>query len=240
MAPKRTPPVTLAPNQVIAYNLARAREWKGWTQEQAADALAPYLGVRWSKATFSAAERSVDGKVIRQFTGDDLVAFARCFDVPISWFFMPPPSTDDTGRPVRLATPDAHDGLELSVLIDLVFGEPGAEPLVGLRFEEWLDRADGDEPSEGEQRAGLDAARRVAALVRAGSDGLDHWRDQLMEIAGHLDNLIALASLSRLADPAEAEGLTRQAANLAGPTPAASPVRSAPPAQRARASKTRK
>ena len=240
MAPKRTPPVTLAPNQVIAYNLARAREWKGWTQEQAADALAPYLGVRWSKATFSAAERSVDGKVVRQFTGDDLVAFARCFDVPIAWFFMPPPSTGEDGRPVRLATPDAPDGLELSVLIDLVFGEPGAEPLVGLRLEEWLDRADGDEPSEGEQRAGLDAARRVAALVRAGSDGLDHWRDQLMEIAGHLDNLIALASLSRLADPAEADRLTRQAATLAGPTPAASPVRSAPLAKRARASRTRK
>lgn len=229
MAPKRRPAVTLTPNQVIAYNLARARERKGWTQAQAADALAPYLGVRWSKATFSAAERSVDGKVVRQFTGDDLVAFARCFDVPLSWFFMPPPATDEDGRTVRLATPDAPGGEELSVLVDLVFGEPGSEPLLGLRLEEWLDRPVGEAPSAGERSAGEAAARRIAAVVRASSDGLDRWRDQLMEVAGHLDNLIALASLSRLGDPTEDEGLARRAAALADPSPAASPVVSGPP-----------
>jgi transcriptional regulator with XRE-family HTH domain len=239
MTPKRQPPVTLAPNQVIAYNLARARDFKGWTQLQAAEALAPYLGVRWSKATFSAAERSVDGKVIRQFTGDDLVAFARCFDVPIAWFFMPPPATDD-GRPVRLATPDAPHGHELSLLIDLVFGEPGSDPLVGLRLEEWLDRADNEEPSDGERRAGLAAATRIAALVCAGGEGIDRWRDQLMEVAGHLDNLLALASLARLADPAEASRLERDVARLADPPPAASPVPPARPVQRARATNTQK
>lgn len=210
-------PVTLTPNQVIAYNLARARQWKDWTQEQAAAELAPYLGACWSKATFSAAERSVDGKVVRQFTGDDLVAFARCFEVPIGWFFMPPRTPDDEGRPVRLATPDNPTGAEWSVLVDLVFGEPGSEPLVGLRLEEYLDDTDGAEPSEGERQAALAAARRVAALVRAGGEGLDHWRTQLMEIAGHLDNLIGLAGLARLADTAEAAHLNRQAEGAAEP-----------------------
>jgi hypothetical protein len=239
MNPKRTPPTTLAPNQVIAHNLARAREFKGWTQQQAAEALAPYLGAHWSKATFSAAERSVDGKVIRQFTGDDIVAFARCFDVPIAWFFMPPPATDEDGRAVRLGTPDAPEGQDLSLLVDLVFGEPGSDPLVGLRLEEWLDRPDDDQPSDGERSAGLAAATRVAALLRAGGDGLDRWRDQLMEIAGHLDNLLALASLARLADPKEADRLERKAARLADPSPAASPVRPAPAPKRARAPKRR-
>ena len=223
MAPKPKATI-LTPNQVIAYNLTRARQAKGWTQDEAAERLAPYLGVRWSKATFSAAERSIDGKVIRQFTGDDLVAFSRCFDVPLTWWFMPPPSTTELGSTVRLATPDAADGADLSLLIDLVFGEPGADPLVGLRLEEWLDRDDNQQPSDGEQRAGLEAAKRVAALVRAGSDGLDRWRDQLMEIAGRIDNLIALASLTRLADPADADRLYRQAAGLTPPAPAAAPV----------------
>ncbi|HUR18659.1 MAG TPA: helix-turn-helix transcriptional regulator [Acidimicrobiales bacterium] len=213
----KTKAVTLTPNQVIAHNLARAREWKDWTQEQAATELAPYLGTRWSKATFSAAERSVDGKVVRQFTGDDLVAFARCFEVPIGWFFMPPRTPDEHGRPVRLATPDIPDGAEWSVIIDLVFGEPGSEPLVGLRLEEYLDDADGREVSEGERRAGLAAALRVASLVQAGSDGLDRWRSQLMEIAGHLDNLISLAGLARLAEPAEANRLNRLAEAEGGP-----------------------
>src|SRR5687767_165497 len=49
----------LTANQIVAFNLARAREWKNWTQEEAADALEPYLGKRWSKASFSQAERSV-------------------------------------------------------------------------------------------------------------------------------------------------------------------------------------
>jgi hypothetical protein len=42
----------MTPNQVVAYNLNQARVWKGWTQEQAADALAPFVGSR----------RTVDGR----------------------------------------------------------------------------------------------------------------------------------------------------------------------------------
>src|SRR5438094_1736388 len=81
----------LTPNQVVAWNLAQARAWRGWTQAQAAEALEPFLGVRWSTASFSAAERSVTGKVVRNFTADEIVAFARAFEVPVTWFFLPPP-----------------------------------------------------------------------------------------------------------------------------------------------------
>ena len=90
----------MTPNQVVAHNLALARLQKGWTQEQAAQALAPYLGTLWSVATFSAVERSVDGGRIRQFTADDLLALSRAFDVPVGYFLTPP---DDVG----IATPDA-------------------------------------------------------------------------------------------------------------------------------------
>ena len=48
---------TMTPNQIVAYNVAKARELRGWTQEQAAEALAPYLGAKLSGASFSALER---------------------------------------------------------------------------------------------------------------------------------------------------------------------------------------
>ncbi|MFN2503812.1 MAG: hypothetical protein ABR540_06200, partial [Acidimicrobiales bacterium] len=62
-------------NQVVAYNVIKARALRGWTQEQAAETLAPYLGVKLSGPSFSALERSalkVDR--IKQFSADDLLA----------------------------------------------------------------------------------------------------------------------------------------------------------------------
>ncbi len=43
---KEVLPRTWSPNQVVAHNLTRARLLRGWTQDQAAEALAPYLGTR--------------------------------------------------------------------------------------------------------------------------------------------------------------------------------------------------
>lgn len=90
--------VTLTPNQIVAWNLARARGLRGWTQEQAAEQLAPHLGERWSKATYSAAERSIDGNRVRNFTADDLHAFARAFDLPMTMFLTPPPWAETIGH----------------------------------------------------------------------------------------------------------------------------------------------
>ena len=84
----------------------------------------------------------MDGKTIRQFTADDLVALARCFGVPLSWFFMPPTPDErrEQGVAVRLDVPDVPGtGVDLALLLDLVFGEPHQEPIVGLRLEEYLD-----------------------------------------------------------------------------------------------------
>lgn len=85
----------LTPGQVVAYNLARARKLRGWTQEQAADRLEPHLGVRWSNVVLSGAERSYVGKRVRQFTADEIVAFAKAFELPITWFFLPPGADAD-------------------------------------------------------------------------------------------------------------------------------------------------
>lgn len=86
----------LTANQLVAANLRRIREQRGLTQEQAAERLEPYLGVRWSKATFSAAERSAaQGTRAREFTADELLAFARVFDLSVTWFFLPAEYEED-------------------------------------------------------------------------------------------------------------------------------------------------
>jgi hypothetical protein len=115
------------PNQVVAQRIAMARNLRGWTQEEAAAQLEPFLGTKWSAATFSIVERSVDGKRIRQFSADELVALSRAFDLPIGWWFTPMPG--DQGA--SLVTPDAPEGgLPLQTLVDVVMGDPAA-------FEEW-------------------------------------------------------------------------------------------------------
>lgn len=110
---------TYTPNQIVAYNIARARALRGWTQEQAAHELAPYLGTRWSNATFSAVERSIAGTRVKQFSIDELVALARGFGLPIGWFLLPPPPDQDAG----LATADAKmRGNDMGIILDVILG----------------------------------------------------------------------------------------------------------------------
>jgi hypothetical protein len=86
----------LGANQLVAYNLMRIRKTLGLDQDQAAARLEPYIGEKWSKAVYSAAERSYHGKRVRKFTADDLVAFSLAFGVPVIFFFMPPKDEDRT------------------------------------------------------------------------------------------------------------------------------------------------
>jgi hypothetical protein len=188
--PKQPPPYWgLTPNQVVAFNLARAREWRGWTQEQAADALAPYLGTRWSKANFSAAERSVAGKHIRNFDADEVVAFARAFALPVGWFFLPPPPWSG-GLPVKLVAPDAKQfGHELGLLVDLVFGEPEHQAAMELRLREFLDQLGTRALTETQQQIADLAAARIAAIARKSFGDLAQWQTSLRSIANHLEDL---------------------------------------------------
>ncbi len=72
-------PRTWTANQVVAHNLSRARLLRGWTQDQAAAEVAPYLGSHLSAASFSAIERSIAGTRVKQFNADELVALSRAF-----------------------------------------------------------------------------------------------------------------------------------------------------------------
>jgi hypothetical protein len=184
------PYLGLTPNQVVAFNLAQARLWKGWTQDQAAEALEPYLGKRWSKASVSQAERSIAGKFVRNFDADEIVAFARAFELPIGWFFMPPPPhSDQPGVPVKLSTPDAeHLGTAVALLVDLVFGDETNQSLLEMRLDAWLQQRP-PQLTDAQQSITSLVRRRIESLARATIDDLADWQTTLRAMANHLEDL---------------------------------------------------
>lgn len=78
-------------NQVVAYNIREARHLRGWTQEQLASRLEPYLGRRLTQASISAIERAWDGDRRRIFDAHELLTFALVFNLPLLYFLLPPP-----------------------------------------------------------------------------------------------------------------------------------------------------
>jgi hypothetical protein len=180
--------ITLTPNQIVAYNLAQARLWKNWTQEEAAEHLEPYLGARWSKASFSAAERSVDGQRVRQFSADDIVAFSRAFGLPVGYFFLPPPPSV-APVPVRLASSENPLwGIPISELIDVVFGPVGEIGYMGLRVEEFFRQESKDLQTEAQRRLTMHTEAVVDAVVKRDLDRFSSWRTMLITLADQLED----------------------------------------------------
>jgi hypothetical protein len=183
----------MTPNQIVAYNLNQARLWKGWTQEEAADALAPYVGSRWSKANFSAAERSMDGQRIRNFDADEIVAFARTFELPITFFFMPPVPWAEN-LPVRLQTPDAGPlGTALTKMVDLVFGDRPTIGLLSARLEQFVEQLGEGVVSESQGRIQSLALIRMSKLVKQSFGDINRWTTQLRSMANHLEDMATQA-----------------------------------------------
>lgn len=200
MARKKQPAVPAwTPNQIVAHNIAKARLFRGWTQDQAAEACEPYLGTRLSTASWSALERSVDGNRIRQIDADELIAFARAFDLPVG-FFLTPPSVWD-GHVV--ATPDAGPaGLEPEELFDVVIGTPDnlrlwEQYLLSWPSPEHRVRLHDDGTMENLGRVQDDVHPRLAALttlrarmlLRQQLGDIDAARDVLDTIGEILDTL---------------------------------------------------
>jgi transcriptional regulator with XRE-family HTH domain len=194
----------MGPNQVVAWNLARARELRGWTQDEAAEALAPYIGTRWSKASFSQAERSVTGKVVRRFDAAEIVAFARAFDLPITWFFLPPPALDQDGTLVRLSTPDARRfGSEVALLVDLVFGSTEAQAVVTQRLQGFLAPLGPARLTDAQRQVAALAAQRIGGIARGVLGDVAQWQTWLRDIADHLGDLERQATTAIAPDALE-------------------------------------
>jgi hypothetical protein len=180
--------IQLTPNQVVAYNLAQARLWKDWTQEEAAENLEPYLGSRWSKATFSAAERSVDGQRVRQFTADEIVAFARGFGLPVGFFFLPPPP-GAAPLPIKLASPQSPwSGIPMAELVDVVFGPLGEIGFMAARVEEFFRQSSVDMQTDVQRRLRLHTEVVVEGVIKRDLDRFDDWRTMLVSLANQLED----------------------------------------------------
>lgn len=83
-------------NAVVSYNVKAIRERRGWTQQQVADRLAQITGHRLPQASISAMERGFDGERRRRFDAHELYLLSTVFDVPIAYFFLPPPGAMGT------------------------------------------------------------------------------------------------------------------------------------------------
>lgn len=180
----------LTPNQIVAHNLYRARTLRGWTQEDAAERLEAYLGVRWTKATFSAAERSVAGKTVRQFTADDLVAFSRTFQLPIAWFLMPPGQAH-LGRLAYVRVPDPPDGAVLSAawLLEALFGTEEGRGQLDQRLAEVLPDLPLDWRTDEQQRLVKYTESVLMGFLREQLSDFVPAADMLRKMAARLDDV---------------------------------------------------
>ena len=92
-------------NAVVSYNVRAIRERRGWTQQEVAERLARLTNHLLPQASISAMERGFDGDRRRRFDAHELYLLATVFDVPIVYFFLPPPDSGlkelaDTRRPI--------------------------------------------------------------------------------------------------------------------------------------------
>jgi len=169
---KRDPEPTVADrprltvHQIVAYNFRQAREARGWTQAETGIRLERYLGYKLNQAGISAIEKTFDSDRRRNIDVAELVAFARCFHLPIGWFFVPPPGhgtdwvepVDDTQRPLAMVagdliahsigTPMGWDSFieRIVALLDSPDAEPTRDALnlafAGVRTTKWSKQID--------------------------------------------------------------------------------------------------
>lgn len=153
--PKRRPDLPrnhVSAQQLVAHNFRRAREERGWTQAETSDQLAPYLGYALKQSGVSAIERTADDGVSRNLDIDELVAFASCFDRPMSWFLIPPAGAVDRNvQALGPSLPGSHVPHTAMHLLRAAVGTSAGWVAVRTRLRELLDEADDGERMHIEQ-----------------------------------------------------------------------------------------
>lgn len=122
------PPGLLSANQLVSYNLMRARKAAGLTQHDMAERLEEITGRPWSNASVSAAEASWRGGRQRKFDANEIAAFSYALDRPIGYFLLAPDDAPDNLR-ISLSYPDESsspaEDLTYEYFLDMVLGFGG-------------------------------------------------------------------------------------------------------------------
>jgi len=183
---------TYTPNQVVAYNLKRARTLRGWTLDVTAEKFAPYVGRKWSRTNMSNLERSAAGERPRRFETHALVIYGLVFDLSPLWFLIPPPHVSkivlqDPKREVTTSIPTGE-------YIDLLF------------FRGWVDVHDRLQELPQEHRgsarelqAGVLDLYMQEALLEQGvtGDSVRELAENLTDLADQM-NPAAMTALNRI------------------------------------------
>lgn len=125
----KPPPLDL--NAIVAYNIKSIRLTRRLTQDQVADRLADFTGRRLPQASISQMEKAFDGGRRRLFNAHDLYLLAKVFEVPIVYFFLPPPPCLDRQL--------ASTGEAVADLLETLFGAPTWLRVVDSRLVEIAD-----------------------------------------------------------------------------------------------------
>ena len=185
----------LTANQLVGYNLRRAREERGWTRQQAVEALAPYLGEQWKLPVLGKAERSAHGVVIRHFHADEIAAFSMAFDLPVTWFFLAP---EDAQGEIASAGPRSRDtrsvrtkGASIQEWTMRLLGMPDA-------LRQRLSKSRALVPDKViqmyEQLFGQVVGAAIALFVSDPRREFQEQADKLRSMAGYLDGVSAMTS----------------------------------------------
>jgi transcriptional regulator with XRE-family HTH domain len=193
-APLRDGPIDV--NAVVSYNLKAIREKRGFTQQQVTERLAHITGHQLPQASISAMERGFDGERRRRFDAHELYLLSVVFDVPIAYFFLPPPGSmgtplADTGLPaVRLYSALLGDDIQLEAVDERL-------EQLGLNIPQDLDPIMAAVLGAPRDLAFLNwhdhfrtwRKNRIALLAREYGDQLDELADVLSDFAAKIKTL---------------------------------------------------
>ncbi len=181
-------------NAVVSFNVRAVRERRRMTQQAVADRLAQLTGHQLPQASISAMERGFDGDRRRRFDAHELYLLSQVFDVPIAYFFLPPPNMAgaelaDSHRPVaelyrsllgteaqldvvdeRLRSIGVDDPDAASAVLTALFGADGAAGNWQEHYRTWR-------------------ARRIAEVEKDLGSGLDEVADFLADFAARVKAL---------------------------------------------------
>ncbi len=200
-------------NAVVSYNLKAIRERRGWTQQQVAAGMATITGHLLPQASISAMERGFDGERRRRFDAHELYLLCEVFDVPIVYFFLPPPAA--------MGTPLADTGVAAVRLYSAILGDPDQLPIIDERLEQLGLNVPTDLDPVMAMILGDDPARmnwhhhyrtwrkhRIEILAREYGDRLDTLADTLADFANQIKTFGPSGYLQSVAHKAGEEPYT--------------------------------